>query len=153
MKVLMAIILLLGLSLSILAQPQSGHRQNQQKNKSGFGLLNLSDEQEASIKEIHLAQIKAVMPLKDEMSINKAKLNALIKKDDPNMKEIVGLVEANGKILTEIQVKNIENKINIRTLLNDEQKVIFDSQYRKMQQRNMMAHQRPQNSKQGRSRQ
>ena len=37
---------------------------------------------------------------------------ALVKTDDPNMKEIVDLVEANGKILTEIQVINIENKIN-----------------------------------------
>ena len=43
------------------------------------------------------------------------------------MKEIVSLVEANGKLLTDIQIKQIESKIEVRSLLTDEQKVIYNS--------------------------
>ena len=152
LKVLLAITILLGLSLSIIAQPQPRQRQFQQRDKSGFDILNLTDEQKAEVKAIHLAQLKEIQPLKDEMSINTAKINALIRKDDANMKEIVGLVEANGKIQTQIQVKNIENKIKLRALLNDEQKVIFDSRSNQMQRREVMARRMQQHNRQGRSR-
>ena len=139
-KVLMAIIVLLGLSLSVMAQQQSRHQQFQQKEKSALGILNLTEEQKSEIKEIHLTQLKEVQPLKDELLINKAKINALVNKDTPDMKEIVSLVEANGKILTDIQVKEIASKINVRGLLNEEQKVMFDAHSGKMQKKSRQHH-------------
>lgn len=144
LKVLLAIIVLLGLSLSILAQPQQRQREYHQRDRSGLGMLNLTDEQKAELKEIHLAQMKLVQPMKDEISINKAKINAQIHKDNPDMKEITSLVEANGKILTEIQVNSIESKIKMRALLTDEQKVMFDSK--------SMTRHRAQSGKKGKSR-
>ena len=150
-KVLMAIIVLLGLSLSMMAQQQTRHQQSQQREKSAFGMLNLTEDQKSEIKVIHLAQVKEVQPLKDELLINKAKINALINKDTPDMKEIVSLVEANGKILTDIQVKEIASKINVRGLLNDEQKVMFDAHSGKMQKKRAMYNHRSQQKRKGRS--
>jgi len=90
-------------------------------------MLDLTEDQRAEVKEIHLVRMKEVQPLKDQLKINRAKLNALVNKDNPDMKEIVNLAEANAKIMTNIQVKQIESKIKVRSLLTDEQKVIYDA--------------------------
>jgi len=140
-KLLVAIIFILGLSLSVMAQPnQRRHMPHQSmRAQSPLKLLDLSEEQKDQIKEIHLASMKDVQANKDEVKINRAKINAQLHNDDPDMKEIVKLVEANGKLLTQIQVKSIEEKINVRGLLTDEQKAIFDSKSGKMRERRALA--------------
>jgi Spy/CpxP family protein refolding chaperone len=127
MKVLIAIIALFGISLSLMAQSPQKQRSMQHRDQSGIAMLDLTEDQKAEIKTIHLAQMKAVQPLTDEVKINRAKINAAMNKDNPDMKEIVSLVEGNGKLLTDIQVKQIESKIEVRSLFTDEQKVIYDS--------------------------
>jgi len=83
--------------------------------------------------------MKDVQPLKDEVKINRVKVDALLKRDDPDMKEIVSLVEANGKLLTQIQVKSIEQKISVRSLLTDEQKIIYDARGERIREYRAMA--------------
>ena len=144
LKILMTIIVLFALSLSLMAQPSQKQRQFHQKNQSGVTALDLNDEQKTEMKAIHLAQMKVTQPLMDEVKINKAKINALINNDNPDMKEIVSLVEANGKILTQIQVKGIESKVKIRGLLTDEQKVIFNAHGSKIQGKKAMVQHRSQ---------
>jgi Spy/CpxP family protein refolding chaperone len=141
-KLLVAIIFVLGLSLNIMAQPHHRRQMPQQSMRAHTPLqfLDLSEEQKDQIKEIHLAHIKDVQPLKDEVKINRAKVNALLKNDKPDMKEIVSLVQADGKLLTQIQIKNIEEKIQVRSLLTDEQKIIYDAHSDKMSERRAMAH-------------
>jgi len=140
-KLLVAIIVVLGLSLSVLAQPNRrgpmSHRSLTVK--TGLQYLDLTEEQKAQIKDIHLSHMKDVQPIKDEVKINRVKVDVLLKRDDPDMKEIVSLVEANGKLLTQIQVKSIEQKINVRSLLTDEQKIIYDSHSERMGNRRAMA--------------
>jgi hypothetical protein len=55
------------------------------------------------------------------------------------MKQIVSLVEADGKLLTQIQVKNIRHKIDVRNLLTDEQKIIFDAHSERIGNRRELA--------------
>ena len=140
-KLLVAIIVVLGLSLSVMAQPNRrgnmAHRP--MTDKSGLQMLDLTDAQKDQIKEIHLAHMKDIQPLRDEVKINRVKVDALLKKDVPDMKEIVSLVEANGKLLTQIQVKGIEQKINVRSLLTDEQKIMYDARSERMGKRRAMA--------------
>lgn len=140
-KLLFAIIVVLGLSLSVMAQSNrrapSHHRSA--TIKAGMQHLDLTEEQEAEIKDIHLTHMKDIQPLKDEVKINRLKVDMLLKRDDPDMKEIVNLVETNGKLLTQIQVKSIEQKINVRSLLTDEQKVLFDAHSQRMGKRRAMA--------------
>ena len=142
LKVLLAIIAVLGLSLSLMAQPEQRQRQFQQRDHFGCAMLDLTEEQKAEIKEIHLARLKEIQPLKDEISINRAELNALVKNDDPDMKKITGLVEANGELMTKIRISQIESRIKVRSLLTNDQKVIWDSHRGKMK-RNKMAGHRP----------
>lgn len=144
-KLLVAIIVVLGLSLSVMAQPNRGYKAHRPMMvKSGLQMLNLTEEQKDQIKEIHLSHIKDVQPLRDKVKINRVKVDALLKRDEPDMKEIVNLVEANGKLLTQIQVKGIEQKINVRSLLTEEQKIIYDAHSERMGKRRAMAeHYRP----------
>jgi Spy/CpxP family protein refolding chaperone len=109
------------------------------KAHSGYQFLDLTEDQKDQIKQIHLAHMKDVQPLKDEVKINRAKVNALLNNDDPDMKQIISLVETNGKLLTQIQIKSIEQKINVRSLLTEEQKIIFDAHGGKMEQRRALA--------------
>ncbi|MFC2116283.1 Spy/CpxP family protein refolding chaperone [Bacteroidota bacterium] len=138
-KVLFAIIVLFGLSLSLMAQPYQKQEQYRQEDRCGVFAINLTDEQKTEIKEIHMARMKETQTLSDEVKINKAKINALLNKENPDMKEIVSLVEANGKMLTQIQIRNIESNIKVRVLLTDEQKLIFDARKGKMQKNRAMA--------------
>ncbi|MCK5463820.1 MAG: periplasmic heavy metal sensor, partial [Bacteroidales bacterium] len=94
-KLLVAIIVVLGLSLSVMAQQsRKGPMPHRSMTaKSGLQYLDLTEEQKDQIKEIHLAHMKAVQPNRDEVKINRAKINALLNNDDPDMKEIVSLVE------------------------------------------------------------
>ena len=140
-KLLVAIIFILGLSLSVMAQPNQRRQIPHQsmRAQSPLKFLDLSEEQKDQIKEIHLAHMKDVQANRDEVKINRVKINAQLHKDDPDMKEIVKLVEANGKLLTQIQIKIIEEKINVRILLTDEQKIIFDAQGEKIRERRAMA--------------
>jgi len=140
-KLLAAIIFVLGLSLNIMAQPRHKRPMPEQSMRfhTPLQFLDLSEEQKDQMKEIHLAHIKDVQPLKDEVKINRAKVNALLKNDEPDMKEIVRLVEADGKLLTQIQIKSIGEKIQVRSLLTDEQKIIYDAHSDKMSERRAMA--------------
>ena len=66
------------------------------------------------------------------------------KTDDPDMNQIVSLVEADGKLLTQIKVKSIEEKINVRSLLTEEQKILYDAHSERMDRRRALAqHHRP----------
>lgn len=153
-KLLVAIIIVLGLSLSVMAQPsRRGQMASRPMNvQSGLQLLDLSQEQKDQIKEIRLAHMKDVQPIKDEVKINRAKVDALLKRDDPDMKQIVSLVEADGKLLTQIQVKSIDQKIKVRSLLTDEQKVLYDARSERMGKRRDMAQHYRHTSMSGRNR-
>lgn len=152
LKILVAMVALFGITLSLMAQPQPGQRQFQNRERVAPALLDLTEEQKDEIKAIHIEQLKAVQPLKDELRINKAKINALMNKDNPDMKEIVPLVEANGKLITQIQIENIESQIKIRSLLTEEQKTLFDAHGKRMQRERAMAENRPHRRFPGRSR-
>jgi len=143
-KLWIAIIAISGASLSLLAQSPQRQGKFQQKGQENLMMLNLTEDQKAEIHQIHLATLKKTQPLKDELAINKAKINALIKKDNPDMKEIVSLVEANGKIITQMQVQVIDSKIKVRALLDDEQKIAFDTHSGQMQRRNVITQHRSQ---------
>ena len=144
LKVIIAIIVLFGLSLSLMAQPQQKQQQFRQWDQRGFHMMDLTEEQETDIKEIRTTMRKEIQPLIDETKINQAKINALIHKDNPDMDEIVSLIEANGKLKTQIQVLRIESKIKVRSHLTEDQKVNFDAHERRMRGKRAMVHHRSQ---------
>ncbi len=89
-------------------------------------LNNLSDEQREKISDLRIEHYKAVSPLSSQVRINRARIDALMKEDEPDMNNIQNLIEENGKILTDIRSSHAKHRAEIRKLLTDEQKIIFD---------------------------
>lgn len=139
LKVLAAATMLSGLVQVTMAQPGPGYGQG--FNRRGFQgpgtgpqlgqcpqwIPDLTEEQETQIASLRTAHLKDVQPLRSEIKINKAKIDALMIQDVPDSKAIDQLIEANGKLRTEIQKKSAAHRLEVRKLLTDEQKVLFDS--------------------------
>ncbi|HOJ18541.1 MAG TPA: hypothetical protein PLT92_08280 [Ignavibacteriaceae bacterium] len=88
----------------------------------------LTKDQEEKMKQIDMDFRKFSLPLKNEIKIKEAQLNALRSSDNPDMTAINKLVEEIGAINTKIAKENELNHQKIRKLLDDSQRVIFDSQ-------------------------
>jgi Spy/CpxP family protein refolding chaperone len=147
LKAIAAACMLFGLVQVTMAQPGPGygqgyHRRGLQGEGPGQGLRqgpgagqaqcqqmipNLTEEQETQIASLRLTHLKEIQPLKSEMAINRAKIDALMIQDNPDMKALNALIEANGKLRTEIQQKNVAQRLAVRKLLTDEQKISYDS--------------------------
>ena len=133
LKILIAITVLLALSYNLMAQPQQRRMVSPAaKTQTGQFIPGLTEDQKSQMKELKLATMKAVQPLKDELMVNKAMLNLLVRKDNPDMNEIRSLVEATAEIQVKVQILTIESQIKTRNLLNEEQKVLLDARVNKM---------------------
>jgi Spy/CpxP family protein refolding chaperone len=133
-KILIAITVMLALSYSLMAQPTQ-QRMQAPSERSWMGQIvpGLTEDQKSQLKEVKLATLKSVQPLQDELKVNRARLNLLVKKDNPDMKEIQRLVEATAEIQVKLQMLTIESKIKSRKLLSEEQKILLDAKEDKMQ--------------------
>lgn len=118
------------LSLGILdAKAQC---QNQGKDKSECCQMSkfpgLSDEQKNKIKAIKIQEDKQLLPIENQIKEKKAHLNTLRTAAQPNMSEINSTVEEIGKLKTDIEKIREANIQEIRKVLNDEQRLMFDKQ-------------------------
>lgn len=89
--------------------------------------LKLTDEQKAKIKEIHMASYKEMKELRNQLGELKAKQHTLTTADKPDMGAINANIDEISKVVTKMMKIRAENHQKIRSLLTDEQKMIFDS--------------------------
>jgi Spy/CpxP family protein refolding chaperone len=90
----------------------------------------MTKEQEEKMKQIHMDFRKFSLPLKNEIKIKEAQLNALRCGENPDMSAINKLVEEIGAVHVKIAKENEMNHQKIRKMLTDSQRVFFDSQER-----------------------
>lgn len=128
--VLAAILGVFGMS-SIIAQRGDCNKTGRQGQKGQF-FADLSDTQKEEMKALHVKFTKENMPIKDEISILEAKLNKASKGDGVNVKEVNKLIDEISVLKADMMKKHFANKQEIRNLLTDEQKVMFDAQAGKM---------------------
>lgn len=129
LKILIIFILILLTALTTGIYAQRGYRSQVwpvEKERQIPEVRGLTEEQQEQIKNLRTDYLKDIQPLKNELKINKAKLDALLTEDNPDMNEINKLIDDNGKIQTELRKKQVSHQMEIRNLLSDEQKVIFD---------------------------
>lgn len=89
--------------------------------------LNLSDEQKEDVKQIMLNTRKEVLPLQNELREKHARLRTLSSGDTYDVSAMNKVVDEMSELRASIQKKHIVSKGEIRELLNDEQKIMFDS--------------------------
>ena len=132
------IILLLAATLllttaSLFSQKGPGKMQGPKEGtRMLMGIPDLTEEQMDQIKDLHIAHLKDIKPLKNDVKINNAILEALQTDDEPDLNKINDLIEKNGNLLTDIRKKQVAHKLETRSLLTDDQKVFFDNRMQKM---------------------
>ncbi len=115
-------------SLNIMAQsgPRQDFPRGERNFEKGDWLPDLSDDQKDAIKEIRLEGMKQQLPLKNKKDELKAQLKTEMTADQPNEARINELIEEMGKIDIDKHKIRAKNRLEIRKLLNEEQRLIFD---------------------------
>lgn len=88
--------------------------------------LNLTDVQQKQIEEFRYSFKKTSNANRNELNIKEAQLKAETSMDQIDMKKVDGLVkEINGLRSENFKLK-IKHKLEVRAILDDKQKIIFD---------------------------
>ncbi|WP_075602508.1 Spy/CpxP family protein refolding chaperone [Saccharicrinis aurantiacus] len=129
---LVAIVSVFGIN-NILAQKGSCNKGERQGQMKGKFFAELTDTQKEEIKALHVKFTKENMPIKDEITVLEAQLNKASKGDEVNTKEVNKLIDQISELKAGMMKKRFANKQEVRNLLTDEQKVMFDAHSGKMQ--------------------
>ncbi|MCB0505335.1 MAG: Spy/CpxP family protein refolding chaperone [Cyclobacteriaceae bacterium] len=128
-----AILLLVGgLATTLMAQPagngpQKRTDQNAQVEKPYMMLPDLTDAQKDQMKDIHLKTMKQVQPLRNQLMEKRAHLKTLTTADKADIKAINGQIDDISKLEVSIEKIQAASHQEVRSLLTDEQRVVFDS--------------------------
>lgn len=132
-------VLFIGMVLMTMNQTltaQREFRQNPKMDERGpqgprfsHNIPNLTEEQEMKIKELKTVHMKAMLKFKSELEEKNARLKSLQTADEVDMDEIYKTIEDIGAIEIKMRKDGADLHQKIRALLDDEQKVFFDTQY------------------------
>jgi Spy/CpxP family protein refolding chaperone len=89
-------------------------------------LPNLTDEQKGKIKDIKVSQYKEILPLKNHMAELRAKEHTLTTMEKPDLASIDANIDEITKTQNQILKIKVKYKLQIRALLTDEQRMMFD---------------------------
>ncbi len=134
----LAIMLTVGLSnLSIAQQGRgngdgtgSGPKFNMQQKGNAAHCMNLPDlteEQQKQIKELRIKHLKAMLPLKNEIREKQAHLKTLTTKEKVDVNAVNSTIDEIVKLKGKMMKSANAHKQEIRKILTEEQRVIFDS--------------------------
>lgn len=128
------LILIIGLcTLGTMAQPHRGERgrhggdhDREHRREKGMAMLNLTDAQKEEIKMLRIEHEKAIKNDQQTLKLKRVELSNLVANDDPNQKDVNRLTDEIGGLQTALLKAQIAHRIEVRTLLDDEQKLKFD---------------------------
>ncbi|HRZ42015.1 MAG TPA: periplasmic heavy metal sensor [Bacteroidales bacterium] len=87
----------------------------------------ITDKQKEDIRKIRLDMIREIRSLKDQVMEKEARLRTLTRTDQPDSKAIDRVIDEIAEIQASIRKKAEKARQQIRALLNEEQKLWFDS--------------------------
>tara|TARA_R110002096_G_scaffold97694_22_gene217880 strand:+ start:20071 stop:20583 length:513 start_codon:yes stop_codon:yes gene_type:complete len=105
--------------------------QKDNQNQRGAGpelrIPDLTEEQKTQIHQIRTSGQKAALPVKNQLREKKAKLITLTTADKYDSKAVNAVVDDISKLEKTMMLFQIEHKQQIRSLLTEEQRLVFDS--------------------------
>ena len=103
-------------------------------------LLNLSEEQRKSFKEINSKHLSAVKPIKKEMMKKKLEMQLEKMEDKIDISSVNKLIDEISDLEAELRKSEFSRNLEFRSLLDDEQEMRFERlmQRRKMEQKTRM---------------
>jgi len=91
-------------------------------------LLNLTEDQEEKIDALRIKHLKEMSTFKNQLAVKKAELRVLETADKPDKTAIDKKIDEIMQIKTQMAKKSASHKQDVRMLLTEEQRVIFDMQ-------------------------
>ncbi|MDR8391520.1 Spy/CpxP family protein refolding chaperone [Aliifodinibius sp. S!AR15-10] len=99
-----------------------------QRGNMEYMLPDLTDEQREQIRDIRLKAQEESLDLRNQLNEKRARLRTLTTGGDEIDTEAANqVIEEVGALRTELMKQHLQTRMNIRELLTDEQKVVFDS--------------------------
>jgi len=89
--------------------------------------LNLTEDQQTQMRSMHLQMQKETLPIQNKIGENRAKIRTLSTVDNVDLKIINKLIDENSDLMAKIMKIRMANHQNIRKILTDEQRIIFDN--------------------------
>jgi len=135
-----AVMALIILPLTAVMGQNKGNRQGermQRQDGSRMEMLipDLTEDQQSKMKDIHLNMMKESLSIRNKLGENRAKLKTLQTAENPDMKAIDKLIDESSSLHADLQKKAAANHQQVRSLLTEEQRVIFDSHSGQMRAR------------------
>ena len=132
------LILLMGVgTLVVMAQPPQGQRgrhggdhDREHRRERGMAMLNLTDAQKEEVRLLRIAHEKAIQSDQQTLKLKRVELNNLVASDNPSEKDVNRLTDEIGGLQTALLKAQIAHRIEVRALLDDEQKLKFDKMKR-----------------------
>ena len=128
--ILMIAIFALPLMESMAQNRQQGAQRQRAYSHERFDRVqipDLTDDQRANMKEFRLDMQKKMLPLRNELGENRAKMRTLTTAESADMKAINKLIDGNAEIMANMMKVRAENHQSIRKILTEEQRIVFDS--------------------------
>lgn len=128
-KISAMLVLMLAITFSATAQQRSGapQQKKQMKFENREMLPDLTDAQKEQMKSIRMKSMKANQSLKNQLMEKKAHLNTLSSADKADMKAINKQIDEISVLQASIQKVRANSKQEMRGILTDDQRVIFDA--------------------------
>jgi Spy/CpxP family protein refolding chaperone len=92
----------------------------------------LTEEQENQIDELRVPHMKEMKDFYNQLNEKRAKLRTLQTKDNPDMDAIYKVIEEMGDIRTNMHKERAKHHQEIRSILNEEQRIYFDKHRMRM---------------------
>ena len=96
------------------------------QNRSLAQKLKLSDEQRMVIQQKRLEMKKEIIPLSSDLIRLNMEKKLAISAKIPNRDQIMQIVQEMSETHKKIEITRIDHQLEVRSMLNDEQKLIFD---------------------------
>lgn len=129
-KTVALLVMITGISLTSHAQGQKGRQlgeQKQMKMERHHMIPDLTEEQQEQMKTIHLKSMKAMQPLKNSLMEKKAHLHTLSTAQKADLKAINKQIDEISSIEASMQKLRAASQQEVRSLLTEEQRIMFDS--------------------------
>lgn len=110
-------------------QSEMGHEHGEKMCSRGHKPMipDLTEKQKEKIKELRVEHMQELQQLRNQLGEKKARLRTLSTDVKVDMDEINRVIEDVGEMRTEMMKMRAQHRQDIRELLTDEQRVIFDA--------------------------
>ncbi|NOY36466.1 MAG: Spy/CpxP family protein refolding chaperone [Chlorobi bacterium] len=107
--------------------PEPGQVAGFQPGMRMAGMLDLTEAQQEQVKELRIAHLKEVLPLKNKMAELKAQYRTLVTAEKTDQKAINNNIDEQTKVLNKIMKSGADFRLKFRDLLTEDQRLILDS--------------------------